>query len=386
MLSRRDLLKLSAGGAALTMLPALLPGGSAFAEAGNAKLVVINLRGALDGLSAVPAVGDPDFNALRGGLIKEPPLPLTSLFALHPKLPFLHSLYGKGELVVFHSFASPYRQRSHFSGQDVLANGTVSEDGATGWLNRALYAAHGQDEHAYGISVGAVAPLLLRGPAIISSWSPGSGTEPGPLVLATLDDLYATDSGLAPVWAQALAGDRILGSSKADIRGKGLPVLTNVAGKFLSGSDLQVAVVECTGWDTHTRQQTRLASQLSLLDEALKTLAEGLGPRWSTTAVLVVTEFGRTVKVNGSGGTDHGTAAAAFLLGGAVQGGRVVADWRGLSQTALYEGRDLYPTGDLRSIFKGVLHDHLGVHDTRLEDVIFPDSRAAQPLSGLIRV
>lgn len=396
MLRRRDLLKLSTGVAALSLFSSsFLSSTASFASEGEAKLIVVNLRGALDGLSAVPAIGDPDFASLRGGLAPGKPgsgsgsaLELTSFFALHPRLSFLHELYGKDELTVFHSFASPYRARSHFSGQDVLANGTATTQVQTGWLNRALFVERGTTDRSVGISVGAVAPFLLRGPASVSSWSRGAGAEPTSIVLGTLEDLYAADPGLAPVWAQARSSDRIVeaAGAKADKGLSGLSLLLASAGRFLGEPGLQVAVVEYGGWDTHSRQLGRLDTQLQKLDDGLRELANALGSLWSRTVVIVMTEFGRTPHINGTGGTDHGTASAAFLLGGAVRGGRVIADWRGLRPPDLFEGRDLYPTGDLRSIFKGVLHDHFGLSEARLEDTVFPDSRDAKPIGGLIRI
>jgi uncharacterized protein (DUF1501 family) len=150
----------------------------------------------------------------------------------------------------------------------------------------------------------------------------------------------------------------------------------------------KVAVFDTSGWDTHANEggaQGQLAGRLAALDKGLATLRQELGPTWSDTAVLLVTEFGRTAAINGTRGTDHGTAAAAFLVGGAVAGGRVIADWPGLSARALYQGRDLAPTLDLRSVLKGLLADHLRVPGRALEDTVFPDSAAAKPLHGLLR-
>jgi uncharacterized protein (DUF1501 family) len=150
----------------------------------------------------------------------------------------------------------------------------------------------------------------------------------------------------------------------------------------------QVAVFEATGWDTHANQggaRGVLAQRLSGLDKGLRTLSEELGPMWTRTAVLVVTEFGRTAAMNGTRGTDHGTAGCAFLAGGAVHGGRVITDWPGLARSALLDGRDLRPTLDLRSVFKTVLSEQLRIDARSLDARVFPDSSAARPLQGLIR-
>ena len=150
----------------------------------------------------------------------------------------------------------------------------------------------------------------------------------------------------------------------------------------------EVAVIEASGWDTHANQggaKGTLAQRLAGLDKALRTLADELGPLWPQTAVLVVTEFGRTAAMNGTRGTDHGTGGCAFLAGGAVRGGRVVADWPGLARTALLDNRDLRPTLDLRSVFKAVLDEHMHVEARALATRIFPDSSGARPLKGLVR-
>jgi uncharacterized protein (DUF1501 family) len=149
-----------------------------------------------------------------------------------------------------------------------------------------------------------------------------------------------------------------------------------------------VAVIEAGGWDTHANQggaKGALAQRLAGLDQALRGLADELGPLWPQTAVLVVTEFGRTAAMNGTRGTDHGTGGCAFLAGGAVRGGRVMADWPGLARAALLDARDLRPTLDLRSIFKGVLDEHMHVGAKTLATRIFPDSSGARPLQGLMR-
>jgi uncharacterized protein (DUF1501 family) len=164
-------------------------------------------------------------------------------------------------------------------------------------------------------------------------------------------------------------------------------IVSAAAGFLRQEQGPRVAVFDTIGWDTHANEggaEGQLAGRLGALDKGLATLKQELGPAWADTAVLLVTEFGRTAAVNGTRGTDHGTGAAAFLLGGAVAGGRVIADWPGLSARALYQGRDLAPTLDLRSVFKGILAEHLAVPPRTLEDSVFPESAAAKPLRGLV--
>jgi uncharacterized protein (DUF1501 family) len=326
--------------------------------------------------------------------------------------------------------ASPYRERSHFDGQDVLENGNVRPHAVqTGWLNRALAVMPGSRgaQREVGVALGQNVPLVMRGPAAVTSWSPSKLAALDDDTLQRITDLYASDPLLAKRLAAALAADEIAGSAQtmaqesaagmektaggidpgtrdaqpaggspdgALLAQRGKPgaryvEVVNAAAGFLRRADgPQVAVFDTTGWDTHANEgnaEGQLAGRLAALDSGLRALKEQLGPVWKDTAVVLATEFGRTAAVNGTRGTDHGTGAAAFLLGGAVQGGRVVADWPGLSARALYQGRDVQPTLDLRSVLKGVLQEHLLVPYDAIEDSVFPDSRSSKSVRGLIR-
>jgi uncharacterized protein (DUF1501 family) len=376
---------------------------------GQNRLVVVILRGALDGLSAVPPIGDPDYARLRGSIaiarpgVKDGALPLTSDFGLHPALAFLHESYRARELAVFHAVASPYRDRSHFDAQDVLENGGARpHQTPTGWLNRALAALPGTTTAEAGVALGNNVPLMMRGPAKVASWAPSVLPAVDDDTLQRLMDLYASDATLGQRLADALANDAIAESATApetmtsDSLGGGvaaraarrggdarqLAETVRTAAAFLTRADgPKVAVLETRGWDTHANQgdaSGQLALRLGVLDGALRQLRGALGPTWKNTAVLMVTEFGRTAAVNGTRGTDHGTGAAAFLLGGAVAGGKVHADWPGLSARALYQGRDLAPTADLRGVFKGLLAEHLAVPADAIEKSVFPDSSGAR--------
>jgi uncharacterized protein (DUF1501 family) len=369
---------------------------------GSPRLVVMILRGALDGLAAVPPYGDPDYAGLHRELAIAAPgsadgaLPLDGTFGLHPSLGFLHERYKTGELLVFNAVCSPYRDRSHFDGQNVLENGMSKPIGsADGWLNRALA---GMPRGTVRLSERAVAisqnvPLILRGEASVISKSPQTTPDVDEDLLARLADLYSKDDWFSARLSEAVQTEKLadgavmMGSAQAPP--DRVNAVTRMAANLMrSEGRPEIAVIEATGWDTHANQggaKGALAQRLAGLDQALRSLADGLGPLWQQTAVLVVTEFGRTAAMNGTRGTDHGTGGCAFLAGGSVRGGRVLADWPGLARAALLDNRDLRPTLDLRSVFKGVLNEHLGVDTKTLETLVFPDSRGARPLQGLLR-
>ena len=365
----------------------------------DARFALVILRGALDGLGAVPAHGDGHYAGKRGQLaITAPAQKLNGMFALHPSLTHLYERYGQKELIVFHAVASPYRERSHFDGQDLLENGLSQLNGERdGWLNRALStlpAAKARSTDKIALALAQNVPLVLRGDAAVTSWAPSRLPNADADTLERIADLYSTDEYFASRLQSALAADGIAGEGMSAMQGKrdplnGFAAVTSAAGKFLAAADgPRVAVIEVGGWDTHANQgaeQGQLANRLRSLDLGLEGLRTSLGAAWKDTAMLVVTEFGRTVAVNGTRGTDHGTATCALLLGGAVQGGRVIADWPGLATADLYQQRDLKPTRDLRSIFKGVLAEHLGATERDLETKVFPDSRNVAVLEGLIR-
>jgi uncharacterized protein (DUF1501 family) len=406
---------------------ALLPGVLFAKTGGSARLVVVVLRGALDGLAAVPPHGDRDYTDLHRELAIAAPgaadgaLALDGTFGLHPSLGFLHERYLGGELIVFHAVASPYRDRSHFDGQNVLENGLMHPGGtADGWLNRALASLPvgptGRSERAVAVSQNV--PLILRGDAPVLSKSPAATPGVDEDLLARLADLYSKDDWFSArlseaVQSEMLAGDGH-GMNASQPMDASQPTMASLpssaiavaqAGKqagaervggaarmaatlMRSDGGPEVAVIEATGWDTHANQggsKGTLAQRLAGLDGALRALCDGLGPLWAQTAVLVVTEFGRTAAVNGTRGTDHGTGGCAFLAGGAVRGGRVIAEWPGLSRTALLENRDLRPTLDLRSVFKGVLGEHMRIDTGTVATRVFPNSNGARPLQGLIR-
>jgi uncharacterized protein (DUF1501 family) len=402
-MQRREILTLGAlatGGAFFTSRLAF-----ARTDQRKARLVVVIMRGALDGLAAVPPYGDGDYAGLRRDAALHAPgenngaLPLNGFFGLHPALAFMQQSYAARELTVMHALASPYRERSHFDGQDVLENGSPQPHSLqTGWLNRALSVSSGPQREA-GVALGQNVPLLMRGPAAVTSWSPSKLAALDEDTLARLADLYASDPLLSTRLADAQAADMAAAEDGMDgtmkpaagtqPAGARYAEVVRAAAGFLKQEDgPKVAVFDTTGWDTHANEggaQGQLAGRLGALDQGLATLKQELGPTWNDTAVLLMTEFGRTAAINGTRGTDHGTATVAFLIGGAVAGGKVIADWPGLSSRALYQGRDLAPTLDLRSVLKGVLAEHLEVPTRALDDTVFPGSSAAKPLRGLLR-
>lgn len=378
--------------------------GLTFARAeSDARFVLVILRGAADGLAIAAPYGDGNYRKIRGELALPAPgdngglNKLDGLFGLHPSLPNIYEQYREDQALIVHAVASPYRERSHFDGQDVLENGAAQVGTLRdGWLNRALEPLGGALGDEMAIAMAQNTPLVLRGDNSVTSWAPSQLPDAEASTLRRLQDLYASDAFFATRLTQALDAQAIADGEPGmgQMRSRGndaeqLRTMMQAAARFLTADDgPRIAVLEASGWDTHANQGTTtgsLANRLEGLDNGLLTLQSGLGDAWSKTIVAVVTEFGRTVAVNGTRGTDHGTASAAILLGGAVAGGRVMTDWPGLRSADLYQGRDLKPTTDMRSVFKAVLAEHLELPETYLESVVFPDSKAAPPMRDIVR-
>ena len=398
MATRREILFTSGALFAWAYMPRL-----AQAEGRDPRFLVIVLRGALDGLATVAPVGDPDWVRLRGKDALQTSgetaaLPLDNLFALNPAMPNFYRMYRARQATIVHAAASPYRERSHFDGQDVLESGLVKPGGDTGWLNRALVAlkAGEQVDRKNAFAVGPITPLIARGSAPILSWTPSRLPPAGNDTLNRLLELYRhTD----PVLARALEERRALsaiasGGEMAAGQNPPKPLLayfTEVASgtaRFMARPDgPRVGALAFDGWDTHANEGVmhgRLSILLGALDGALATIESGMGEVWKDTVVAVITEFGRTARINGTEGTDHGTATVALLAGGALKGGRVVTDWPGVADVALYQGRDLQPTIDLRAVMKGILRDHLRADERALAHSVFPGSDAVKSLDGLV--
>jgi uncharacterized protein (DUF1501 family) len=368
------------------------------------RFVVVILRGAMDGLSAVPPYGDPGLAALRPELL--PPMPgqdhglldLGGTYGLHPAMTRSHALYQANEFLVVHAVAGNYRVRSHFEAQDYLESG-ADHRMTSGWLNRAVAAipaASQQQSEASScaIAIGPSVPLLLRGHHAVANWAPHGFAEPEHALYQQILSLNRTDPITGPAIEAGLRdrgfGDEVMGDIRQDGVSKGgaryaFPALATAAGTMLKAPDgPRIAALELGGWDTHTAQTNRLVQPLTQLDTGIDALRTSLGDAWAQTVVMVMTEFGRTARMNGTRGTDHGTATVAFMAGGAVAGGKVVANWPGLGSGQLFEDRDLAPTTDLRSVAKGILTAHLGLNQASLS-AVFPGGEPAQPLRGLVR-
>ena len=400
--TRRELLLASGALFAWAYMPRL-----ALAEGRDPRLLVIVLRGALDGLAAVAPVGDPAWASLRGtdALLASgdgAALPLDNFFALNPAMPNLHRMYKAGQATIVHAVASPYRERSHFDGQDVLESGLMRPGGESGWLNRALAtlqpAQRVNGKQAF--AVGPITPLIARGSAPVLSWAPSRLQPASNDTMSRLLDLYRhTDPALARALEErnALAAIAHGGMEKKANPQPGVPLAAvrayfieaaSGAARFMARADgPRVGALAFDGWDTHANEGAahgRLSALLGALDAALAAVESGMGDAWKQTAVAVITEFGRTARINGTEGTDHGTATVALLAGGALKGGRVIADWPGLANGALYQNRDLKPTTDLRAVMKGLLRDHLRAEETALSNDVFPGSGNVKPIGELV--
>ncbi|OYW29250.1 MAG: hypothetical protein B7Z44_05410 [Caulobacter sp. 12-67-6] len=417
MMNRRRVLASAAGlGLSVTFLgrPALADTDGALDKR---KLVVVICRGGMDGLSVSPPVGDADYQGLRRGIAFKPEdvLKLDGTFGLHPALTSVHALALKGQARIAPAVATPDRARSHFEAQDVLESGSAQVYATTsGWLNRALEALPASRK-AQGLYVGATTPLILRGKVQAASWSPGKGVDETARLPTLLQDLYKTDPLMGPAFARGLETESMAqvamtamatpveplvaaggmaapGMMAASAVGRGgragrdaaRKLGATLAGFMVQDGGPRIAALSLDGWDTHAGQVGQINTRLTYLDAVLSGLNTGLGDEWKNTVVVTVTEFGRTARANGTGGTDHGTASTALVLGGALKPGGIIGDWPGLAQPALYENRDLAPTLDMRGLFKGLLGDHMGLDRAALESRVFANSAEARAVTGLV--
>ena len=394
--SRRSLLLGGASFAAWAYLPKF----ARAADGRDPRLIVVILRGALDGLATVAPIGDPDYSGLHGSIALTSSGPkaasmLDSFFGLHPAMPEFSRMYRDNKAAVVHAVASPYRDRSHFDGQDVLESGFAGPGRVqSGWLNRALEALPKGERVIGALAIGPTTPLVLRGTAPTVAWAPVALPQAADDTAMRLVDLYThRDPALASALSQGLKLDKTAQGDdmkpKPGTNGAGaMRLVARGAAKLMSADDgPRIAALAFDGWDTHANEggaTGRLAQLLGGLDGALAEFESGLGPHWRDAAIVVATEFGRTARINGTEGTDHGTGTVALLAGGAVKGGRVISDWPGLKPASLYQGRDLAPTNDLRAVFKGVLHDHLGISERALAETVFPDSAPVKAMKELL--
>jgi len=382
MFSRRSFI--AAGGAAGALASLALPK-MAFARANTQRrLVFIIQRGAADGLSIVAPTGDPSFAGIRGDFAQESAggAKLDSFFTLHPALAETANLYAAKQALFVHAVASPYRDRSHFDGQNVLeTGGSAAYRLKDGWLNRLLGLVPADEARALALS--STVPMALRGRHEVSSYANSQLPSPSDDLLARVAALYQGDQQLHELWSAAMDTRMKAGGTMQAGGGQKGAATGALAAKMLLGDGARIAMIETNGWDTHSGQRGRLNAQLRELDQTLSALKTGLGTEWANTLMIVATEFGRTARPNGTGGTDHGQASVSMLLGGAVAGGKVIADWPGLTQASLYEGRDLKPTTDLDSLIAGALAQHYAIEPARALSTLFPESRGSalrQPL------
>lgn len=352
------------------------------------RFVFIIQRGAADGLNIVVPYADPNYLKLRGNLAIEAatPMKLDGTFALHPALTQVRKLYAEKEALFLHAVASPYRDRSHFDGQNVLESGSkIPYQIKSGWMNRllGLIPRDGKD----GIAFSSAVPLAMQGTFDVTTYAPSSLPEANEDLLMRVQQLYATDRQLNPLWTSALeARGMASGQMKGGDKRQNDAALGKIAAGFLAApTGPRVAMIETSGWDTHSGQNERLDRQLRGLDALIGGLKEGMGSAWSQTVVLVATEFGRTAAANGTGGTDHGTASAAMLLGGAVQGGRIVSDWLGLASSSLFEGRDLQPTLGLDALISNVCAQTFKLDTDLAQKIMFPYAVGKNAMSTLLR-
>ncbi len=379
-LNRRHLIgSMGAAGAAL-LVPRL-----AFAATADTdrRFIFVIQRGAADGLATLAPVGDPAFAKARGALAEDfaGAAKLDGMFALHPSLATVGQLYSAKQALFLHAVGIPYRDRSHFDAQNVLeTGGLVPYQYKDGWMNRLLGLLPGTTR---AMAIGATVPAALRGARDVASYGNSALPDASDELLQRVSQMYAGDAQLHGLWDSALQAKGMAGGDTE--KGQDPVALGKLAAKLMSGPDgARVAMIETGGWDTHFNQNGRLRNQLKGLDSMIATLRDGLGASWDKTLVLVATEFGRTVAANGTGGTDHGTASLAMLLGGAISGGRIVSDWPGLAPAQLFEGRDLKPTLSLDAAIAGAVSGHFGLDPARVLATAFPGS-GGTAVEGLIR-
>ncbi|WP_420011280.1 DUF1501 domain-containing protein [Tateyamaria sp.] len=341
----------------------------------DTRLVVIILRGGMDGLDAVQPYGDPALRTLRGDLSAGPQggaIDLDGYFAMHPALAPLMPIWEAQQLAFVHAVSTPYRdKRSHFDGQDLLEAGTSELVGARdGWLNRMLQAVPGvHAQTAYAIGRGDM--QVLQGAAEVANWAPGSELRLSPQAIRLMELVAASDLAMLNALNEA---QLLTEASREGVtqRVPGYVQVAEFAAQQLS-KDARIAAFSLNGWDTHSNQGNTLRPALERLAETLTTLKSKMrGNTWKKTAVIAMTEFGRTARQNGTRGTDHGTGGLMVLAGGAIRGGRVYGDWPGLGDGALYQDRDLMPTGDVRAHTGWIMRGLMGLDQSVIENAIFP--------------
>ncbi|KEO88397.1 hypothetical protein EH30_03170 [Erythrobacter sp. JL475] len=385
-LDRRSIL---GGSIALGTASLALPSMAFARTAGDKNLLFVLLRGAADGMAMLAPVGDPGLAQLRRATLAEydGARRADGFFAIHPAFDQVGAAYAAGEALFVHATATSYRERSHFDGQNMLETGAAQPYAKSdGWLNRlvGMIGEQAVEKHPKGLAIAPTMPLALRGDAPASSYAPSALPQASDAFMARVGMLYGEDAELGGLWSRALetqamaADDSLRNLRDAQAAGE-------LAASLMRGEDgARIAMIELGGWDTHANQVGAFRRNASQLDTLLGAYRAGMGSAWADTMVVVATEFGRTAQLNGTNGTDHGTASATLLMGGALRGGRVIADWPGLGASDLYEGRDLRPTMALESVLAGAVAEHLALDPQRALARLFP-GRSAAPVSGIVR-
>ena len=371
ILNRRHLLVSSAALLGTAAMPRIAFAGSG---SGSKRLVFVLQRGAADGLGILAPIGDPDYVRLRGAMAEDygASPQIGGLFALHPALEKSAAMFGAGEMLAVHAVASGYRDRSHFDGQNILESGGARPyERKDGWLNRLVGLLPEAD--ASGLAISQTIPLALQGPHKAGSYAPSRLPDAAQDYMQRISQLYMGDERLHSLWEDSIA-TRMMAESMdgSGNLGQAANVGALAARMLSSEAGARIAMIETTGWDTHNAQRQRLTRQLRDLDAMIDALKAGLGNLWADTLVIVATEFGRTAAVNGTNGTDHGTASVALLYGGAVEGGVVLGDWPGLSQSNLYQGRDLKPTAALENVIAASCANHFGLDPDLVQRTLYP--------------
>jgi uncharacterized protein (DUF1501 family) len=384
MITRRTLIGSSLATFGVTALPRI-----SFARSGSGeqRFIFIIQRGAADGLYSVVPVGDPGLRAARASLVDAmgEGVKLDSMFALHPALKQTAGLYKGGQALFVHAVASANRDRSHFDAQNILeTGGSRAYAEKDGWMNRLVGLLPAGEAKAMALAQ--TLPAALRGPNSVSSYAPSRLPDASQDLMARVTDLYAHDAQLRTLWQSAL-DTRALAGHLGEGEGRNGGAIGALAAKLMLPADgARLMMIETGGWDTHSAQKGRLNAGLNGLDQMISAIKAGLGAAWANTVILVATEFGRTVAVNGTGGTDHGTASAAMLIGGAVKGGRVIADWPGLRSSDQFEARDLKPTLALEAVVASAVAGHFALDPAKVGRVLYPSLPASKRIEGLIRV
>ena len=373
--SRRQFIKVAGAGLAALSFPQTfaLAGGTIKSSATSPKIIWVLLRGALDSLHTVVPHSEPEYAKLRPTLsasFKAPLLPLSDKFSLHPALKTLYNWYENKEMLPVIAVSSGYQHRSHFDGQDFLESGLTTIDHDTGWLGRAI-----NEKQKSALSVTPAKPISLRSSDNVNTWYPSNLKSANDDLFNSLAKLYQHDVELKSALEKGMEIRGIVGTQKNKKKRQGRFVdLAKACAQYMNEDPtIDCAMLELGGWDTHNQQANRLNRMLSELDGGLATLKLGLAAKWQDTTIIVATEFGRTAAENGTQGTDHGTASAMFMAGGAIDGGRVLGQWPGLGSKQLFEQRDLMPTSNTHSWIATAIGQHWQMDNTMLKRV-FPNA------------